>query len=227
MTFPERPADAFDALAEECEQVSKTVLSLSEDDFARPTRCTAWNVKELLGHMWRDIDRINFAIEHPADEVDADAVSYWTRYDPVGDAPDVAARGKETADRFATGSELAQDWDRHWRDTIDRARLLPPDRIVVTWGPKLTLVELVKTRVLEITVHRLDLDDALGHKGWGTDQAVAIVDEILVGLLGQDPPPELEWDAIEFIEKGTGRQPLTDEEREALEELADRFPLLA
>jgi len=39
-------ADPLEALAEECEEVSKIVLDLPEADFARPTRCTAWNVKE-------------------------------------------------------------------------------------------------------------------------------------------------------------------------------------
>src|SRR5207244_315103 len=51
-------ADPFEALRTECEEVSKKVLALSEDDFAKPTRLAAWKVKELLGHMTRGVDRI-------------------------------------------------------------------------------------------------------------------------------------------------------------------------
>ena len=39
------PADALEALQEECAEVSKIVSGLSEGDFSRPTRCAAWNVK--------------------------------------------------------------------------------------------------------------------------------------------------------------------------------------
>ncbi|TMK96758.1 MAG: hypothetical protein E6G40_10105, partial [Actinobacteria bacterium] len=58
-------ADPLEALAEECEEVSKIVLDLPEADFDRPTRCTAWTVKELVGHIYRDVDRINTALSTP------------------------------------------------------------------------------------------------------------------------------------------------------------------
>ena len=86
--------------------------------------------------------------------------------------------------------------------------------------------DFLKTRVLEVTVHRMDLEDALGRKGWGTDRAVSIVDDTLEGLLGEQPPSELEWDVVDFIEVGAGRRPLTEEERRILGALADRFPLI-
>ena len=43
----------------------------------------------------------------------------------------------------------------------------------------------------------MDLDHALGRKGWGTDAGVSIVDDILVGLLGKEPPDALDWDAVD------------------------------
>jgi hypothetical protein len=51
--------DPVEALRDECELVSQTVLGLAEDRFAGPTRLPAWNVKELLGHMYRDIDLLD------------------------------------------------------------------------------------------------------------------------------------------------------------------------
>ena len=222
-----RVADPLEALREECEEVSKIVLSLSEEDFAKSTRLPAWNVKELLGHMYRDIDRTNTALSTPPPaEITADSVSYWRSYDPVHDAPAIADRAKEVAARHETGQALAEGWDEMWRRALDAASAADRSRLVVTWGPMLTFDEFLKTRVLEITVHRMDMEDALGRKGWGTDLAVSIVDDILEGLLGEQPPSDLEWDVVDFIETGTGRRPLTAGERSVLGPLADRFPLL-
>jgi uncharacterized protein (TIGR03083 family) len=227
LRLPGEAPDVIEALREECEQVSATVLALPEDDFTRPTRCTAWNVKELLAHMYRDVDRLNFALTEAApSEPDSDSVSYWRSYDPLADAPDIADRAKELANTHATGAFLAEAWDEMWRRTLDSAASADRARVVVTWGPALSIDEFLKTRVLEITVHRMDLEDALGRKGWGTDQAISIVDDILVGLLGQEPPEELDWDVIDFIETGCGRRELTEGERELLGPLAKLFPLM-
>ena len=220
--------DPVEALHGECELVSQLVLGLPEEDFAKPTRLPAWNVKELLGHMTRGVDRINVFLDAPPPPAaDADAISYWTRYDPVTDSPAVAARGKAVADEFESGQQLAAAWDETWRRATGRAATEDRSRLVeVSWGPALTLDEYAKTRVLEVTVHRMDMENALGLKGWGTDDAISIVDEVLVGLLGEEPPTELEWDAVDFIDTGTGRRDLTDAERQILGDLADRFPLI-
>jgi uncharacterized protein (TIGR03083 family) len=222
-----RVADPLDGLREECEEVSKLALSLAEEDFARRTRLPAWNVKELLGHMYRDVDRINTALATPPPpEATHDAVTYWRSYDPATDGPAIAERSKELASRYQTGAGLAEAWDEMWRTALDHASRADRARLVVTWGPAMTLDEFLKTRVLEITVHRMDMEAALDRKGWGTDQAVSIVDEILEGLLGEQPPSDLEWDVVDFIETGTGRRPLTAGERAILGALANRFPLL-
>lgn len=220
-------ADPLEALREECEEVSKIVLALSEEDFSRPTRCTAWNVKELVAHMYWGVNRATRSLGEPAPEAaDTDSISYWRSYDPLEDAPGVAGRATERAVEYATGRELAAGWDELWRRVVDSAGREDRGRIVSTWGPTLTLDDFLKTRVLEITVHRMDLQDALGEKGWGTDQAISIVDDTLEGLLGEEPPSDLEWDVVDFIEAGTGRRPLSSEERDILGPLADRFPLL-
>lgn len=227
MRLPGEAPDVIEALREECEQVSATALTLPEDDFARPTRCTAWDIKELLAHIYRDIDRINFGLTQPAPpEPDTDSVSYWRSYDPLADGPDIADRAKELAGKHATGRALAEAWDEMWRRALDTAVNTDRERVIVSWGPALNFDEFLKTRVLEITVHRMDLEDALGRKGWGTDQAISIVDDILVGLLGQEPPEELDWDVIDFIETGCGRRELTEGEREMLGPLAKLFPLM-
>jgi uncharacterized protein (TIGR03083 family) len=223
--------DAIVALREECEAVSELVKRLDESDFAKPTRCSEWNLKELFAHVLRDIDRINVALDNPAPgRVTHDAVSYFGSYDgtPGGDAAaGVAQRSKELAAQYPQGAALRDAWDALWPGTLDRAAATDRARLVVTFGPAMALDEYLKTRVLEVTVHRMDLQDALGERGWGTDSAVSIVDDILVGLLGTEPPRTLEWDVVDFIEAGTGRRSLTDAERKKLGvRLSKKFPLL-
>lgn len=221
------PADALEALREECGEVSKIVLDLSEEDFSRPTRCSAWNVKELLAHMLWGLNRAKRSLGEPAPEAaDTDSVSYWRSYDRMEDAPAIADRASQRAVQYPSGAALANAWDEMWREVVESSALQDRDRVVSTWGPTLTLDEYLKTRVLEITVHRMDLEDALGRKSWGTDQAISIVDDTLEALLGEEPPSDLEWDVIDFIEVGTGRRPLIDEEAKVLGSLAERFPLL-
>jgi uncharacterized protein (TIGR03083 family) len=222
--------DPIVALREECAEVSAIGARLDDPDFARPTRCPLWNLKELIGHLYRDVDRINQALDNPAPpEETHDSITYFRSYDPTpggADATGVAERSKEVAARYATGRDLVDAWNELWPRTLDRAAEADPSRLVVTFGPALTFEEYLKTRVLEVTVHRMDVEDALGVRGWGTDSAVSIVDDILVGLLGTEPPRSLDWDVVDFIETGTGRRELTDEERTKLGvRLAKRFPL--
>lgn len=104
--------DPLEALRGECERVSDVARGLSEEDYARPTRCTAWNVKELLAHIYRDVDRINVALSTPGPtEPNTDAVSYWRAYDPIADAADIADRAKELAAAHPSGKDLAAAWE--------------------------------------------------------------------------------------------------------------------
>src|SRR5215204_114438 len=109
------PRDIVDVLAEECDAAARAALDLTDADFARPTRCDAWDVRALLGHLWRDVDRILVYTAAPApDHADSDVVAYYrSGYDPVVGAPDVAKRAIEAADAFADGGELAVGFDEH------------------------------------------------------------------------------------------------------------------
>jgi uncharacterized protein (TIGR03083 family) len=223
----EAATDPLEVLRGECRQVSDSVLTVPDEDFARPTRCTAWNVKELLGHLYGDVDRINVALSVPGPaEPNTDSVSYWRSYDPIADAPDIADRAKELAAAHPTGKSLAEAWDEMWPRALETAEQSDRSRVVVTWGPALTLDEFLKTRVLEVTIHGADLADGLGRPPWATDEGLRITNEILRTLVGADLPPQLDWDDLTLMEKGSGRTPITSEERRVLGALADRFPLM-
>jgi uncharacterized protein (TIGR03083 family) len=216
-----------DVLEAECERVAEVVLGLAPDAFALPTRCPPWDVKALLGHVYRDVDRILQYRDEPAGAPDTTAITYWRSYDPVADGPDIAARAIEVADGYDGGQDLARAFDRRWREAVAAARAMKPDRPIATFRPTLRLDEYVRTRVLELAVHGLDLARALDRAPWITPGAADVVRTILVGLLGAAPPAELGWEGVTFIESGTGRRGLTDAERAALGERAARFPLLA
>ena len=63
------------------------------------------NLKELLAHMYRDVERLIVGLrQDPPGEPDADAVTYWTAYDPVADAVDIADRAKLRAASYGTSS---------------------------------------------------------------------------------------------------------------------------
>jgi uncharacterized protein (TIGR03083 family) len=223
------PADCVDVLASECATLSTVVLRLEEDDFGRATRCPPWDVKALLAHVWRGVDRIAvYTAAPPPDEPDSDAISYFRRgYGPIVEASDVADRAIEVAARFATGVDLARDFDDRWRQVADAARTMPRERLVRTFGPCLRLDEYVCTRVLEVSVHGLDLAHALGREPWLTPSAAALVRGMLVAMLGAEPPPELGWGDAPFFETATGRRPPTAEERRILGRLADELPLFS
>jgi hypothetical protein len=65
----------------------------------------------------------------------------------------------------------------------------------------------------------------LGRAPWASQQGLRVTRAVLLGLLGDPLPDGLAWDDITLAEKGTGRQPLSDFERDSLGPLADRFPL--
>jgi uncharacterized protein (TIGR03083 family) len=218
--------DTIDALRAECEALSRTLADLSDEDFAKPTRLPAWNVKELVAHLYRDVDRINVALSQPPpDAVTADSVSYWRSYDPAADGKDIAARSTELAAGYPTGHELARAWEEMWPTAVAEAERADRNRLIVTWGPGMTFEEFLRTRVLELAVHRMDLHAALGLPQEPTEGGSEITLRILRGLLRDDLPPGL-WDEATFVEKATGRLPVTDEEAAALGKLSRSFPLL-
>ena len=219
-----RPDIVF-VLAGECAQVSEVVLRLSEPQFALATRCPPWDVKGLVAHLWRDIDRIaSFLTEPPAGERTSDAVTYFRSYDPVVEGPGIAQRSLEVAALFADGADLARSFDDHWRACVQAARSEEPGRLLQTRLVGIRLDDFCATRVLEVAVHGLDLADALSREPWITPAGTEVTTGILRSLLGADPPPA--WDDRAFIEIGTGRRALADEDRAPLGDLAARFPLL-
>lgn len=214
-------------LKAECDAVHAVAALLTDEEFSSASRCSPWDVKDLLAHMWRDLFRIPTALDAPEpSHADVDAVTYWTSYDPKTDAHRIAKHATETSAEYSTPAELVVAFQEISTRTFDLATQHPPQRrIALWWGPRLRLDEFLKTRVLEMVVHGLDLTDALNRDPVSTTEGLAVTTGILDGLLDDPRPPH--WTPHEYIRKGTGRQPLSSDDRQSLGDAADRLPLLA
>jgi hypothetical protein len=82
--------------------------------------------------------------------------------------------------------------------------------------------DLVRTLIVEAAIHHLDLVVALD-RPLPSARPLRVVRETLDGLLGEPLP--LSWDDVTYARAGTGRTALSEEDRDALGPLADRFPL--
>jgi hypothetical protein len=135
-----------------------------------------------------------------------------------------------TAQRGAAGLDpagLQAAFDRAWRSTVAAAAVAPPGRRVRTrHGDLMLLTEFMRTRVLELAVHGLDLAAGVGREPWLTGAAAGVVEELILAgqgraaaVLGQ----QLGWDRAVLIAKATGRSPLTAAERRAVEDSGLRW----
>jgi uncharacterized protein (TIGR03083 family) len=221
------PSDLLTTLDAECRLALGVVTELTDADFSSPTRCPPWDVRVLIGHMIRDLDRVVTYLEEPAPDAAAtDAITYFSSYDPRAEGAAITASSTETADRYGSAAALVMGLEETLRRCLDRAGAEDPGRILRTRLTTIRLDEFLKTRILEIGVHGLDLADALERDPWLTGAAGRVILEILRGLLGDDPSSSLGWSDLVFIETGTGRRALTDGERTFLGPLAEAFPLL-
>ncbi|MEH1166541.1 maleylpyruvate isomerase N-terminal domain-containing protein [Micromonospora sp. CPCC 205539] len=110
------------------------------------------------------------------------------------------------------GPVLSADLYRAWRDTDAAVAAAPTERVVRTrHGDAMRLAEFLRTRVVEVGVHGLDLAAALDRPPWLTPQAAAVIADLLTG--GRSVPAGLGWDELTVIRKTTGRAELTGPER--------------
>jgi hypothetical protein len=203
----------------------------------RPSRCAGWAVADVLYHQLLDARRALRTFASPADgPADCDDVSYWTDYAPGGGGP-----GEDGAPGYAAESAAHARYVRiaaaayppgtlawEWSETAAaacRAARACEHAAVTTQGHVLTVADFAATLAVEAAVHYLDLTVALPGAPAPDPASLALVRRVLDGLLGAPVPAA--WDDVTAALKGTGREPLTDADRQALGSLATRFPLFA
>lgn len=198
------------ALVMELDALDAVVQAIGPADLARPTRCDAWSLELLLAHLVRGVDRLRayLAEEFPSEPPSIGWLSYWTTSAVVADSASITERARQFA---ADVNDRAVS--RVWRDVHERAlqvvHAAPPDRGVPTPFGVLRLDHYLPTRVLEVTVHGLDVRHALGLEEVATPEALTITATILDNLLPGDRAPGNE-DDLDFVLAATGRTPSDD-----------------
>ena len=224
-------AAVLDALGAGYGQVTDLVTGLGEAELMRPSGCAGWAVTDVLYHQLLDAQRALVAFATPVTEPpDRDDVTYWAAFAPrPGEAGARAQAGAAAHARFVRVAASAYPpgtLARLWSETaaaVCRAARACGATAVATQGHVLRPVDLTATLAVETAVHYLDLTVNLPAAPPPAPAPLALVRRVLDGLAGVPLPAS--WDDAGAAVKGTGRVPLTDEDRAWLGPLAGRVPL--
>ena len=198
----------WEAFTGECEAVDRTLADVTDDDWGRPA-LGVWNLAELVAHLARGVGRVHAYLDQdPGGEAPAcDRVGYYRLGGGPEEARAVARRARELAAATRPGALPAAFTDA-WRQSAERAAQLPPDRLIATAHGPMELREYVATRVLETTVHHLDVLRALERPPVATPAAGRLTMALLEGLLGGRRPRN--FGRMRFILAATGRLEVDD-----------------
>ena len=216
--------DSLRLLSTAYRDVAGVLGSLTPEQAWEPTGCAGWSVVDLGFHLLSDARRALVALNTPAERpADTDAVDYWRAWHPPEPGDDVELWTTRVAasvhgglpgvsGRYAETSAAA---------LVAAARVRPRD-LIGTQGRVLTVADFLSTLTVEAAVHHLDLVLRLDRPGPAAGP-LAEVRRVLEGLAGTPLPPR--WDDVTAARRGTGREPLTDDDRAGLGAGAAAFPL--
>jgi uncharacterized protein (TIGR03083 family) len=203
----------LDAFRSECAAIDQTLADVPTDAWTR-TALGSWTLAELVAHLVRGVSRLTAYVDRAVEGGEA-AVDRFTYYEGVREmAADVAARAVDEA-RKVDAETLPALFVEAWQADADLAESLPADRLILTIRGPMRADEYVATRVLEVTIHHMDLRRALDLPANPTPEAGRLAMELLEGMLGAPHPHNM--GRVRFLLTATGRMPSDD----------DRFPLLA
>ncbi|MCX2181194.1 maleylpyruvate isomerase N-terminal domain-containing protein [Streptomyces sp. SKN60] len=204
------------------------VAGLAEEDFARPSGCTGWLVRDLVCHLVIDAQDVLITLATPAGpdaEPTRDAASYWEVSDrpPTGDDP-LDALTVRLAAAYQDPGLLTFHLDDVGSAAGRAAVLADPKLLVETKGEVLTVADYLGAYVLEWTLHHLDL---IAHLPGGPPAppatTLAAARALLSRVAGAELPRELsDTDALLV---GTGRRAPDEAERAAFAAAGVRIPL--
>ncbi|WP_190089358.1 maleylpyruvate isomerase N-terminal domain-containing protein [Streptomyces melanogenes] len=202
------------------------VADLPDEDFARPSGCTGWLVRDLVCHLVIDAQDVLITLATPADtEPTVDAVTYWK----VEDRPPT---GEDPLDALTVRLAAAYQEPRLLKFHLDdvgsaagrAARLADATARVGTQDEVLTVGDYLSAYVLEWTLHHLDLIAHLPEVPGPPVEGLARTRAMLEEIAGAAFPASLtDTDALLI---GTGRRAPTAAEKAELGELAARLPFV-
>ncbi|MEW1826999.1 maleylpyruvate isomerase N-terminal domain-containing protein [Streptomyces sp. NPDC088196] len=202
------------------------VADLSDEDFARPSGCAGWLVRDLVCHLVIDAQDVLITLVTPAKtEPTRDAVTYWTvtRTPPTGDDPLDAL-----IVRLAAAYEEPWLLKFHLDDVGSAAgrgaRLADPDLRVSTQDEVLIAGDYLSAYVLEWTLYHLDLVAHLPDAAGPSAEVLVGARELLERIAGAAFPSSFSDTAALLV--GTGRRAPTEEEKAQLGTLDAKLPLV-
>ncbi|MEU3661104.1 maleylpyruvate isomerase N-terminal domain-containing protein [Streptomyces sp. NPDC032940] len=202
------------------------VAGLPDEDYAKPSGCAGWLVRDLVCHLVIDAQDVLITLVTPADaEPTVDAVTYWKTGDrpPTGDDP-LDALIVRLAAAYEDPRLLAFHLDDVGSAAGRAAGLADPGARVSTQGEVLTAGDYLTAYVLEWTLHHLDLIAHLPEVPGPPAEALAHSRAALERIAGAAFPASFtDTDALLV---GTGRRAPTRAEEGALGGLGARLPLV-
>ncbi|MFD0648732.1 maleylpyruvate isomerase N-terminal domain-containing protein [Streptomyces malaysiensis subsp. malaysiensis] len=202
------------------------VAELADEDFARPSGCTGWLVRDLVCHLVIDAQDVLITLVTPTDaEPTRDAVTYW-------EVADTSPAGDDPLDALIV--RLAAAYEEPWLlkfhlDDVGSAAgraagLADPALRVGTRDVVLTAGDYLSAYVLEWTLHHLDLIAHLPGAAEPPAESLAGSRLMLEEIAGAAFPAS--WSDKDALLVGTGRRAPADAERAELGDLAAKLPFV-
>ncbi|KAK1185144.1 maleylpyruvate isomerase N-terminal domain-containing protein [Streptomyces sp. NBS 14/10] len=202
------------------------VAELADEDFAQPSGCAGWLVRDLVCHLVIDAQDVLITLVTPTEaEPTHDAVTYWAVSDtpPTGDDP-LDALTVRLAAAYEEPGLLTFHLDDVGSAAGRAAELADPALRVSTQDMVLTAGDYLRAYVLEWTLHHLDLIARLPNMAQPPAEGLARSREMLEKIAGAAFPAS--WSDKDALLVGTGRRAPTDAEKAELGELAAKLPLV-
>ncbi|MGW6932269.1 maleylpyruvate isomerase N-terminal domain-containing protein [Lentzea sp. NPDC054927] len=198
------------------------VRELTDDDFAQPSGCEGWLVRDLVCHLVIDAQDVLITLVTPtADAVTHDAVTYWKVSHERSDDP-LSALTVRLAAAYGEPWMLKHHVDDVGQAALRAAQFADPLLKVSTQDMVLCTSGYLGAYVWEWTLHHLDLVLHLPHVAGPPTETVARCREMLEQIAGAFPAS---WSDEDVLLVGTGRRAPTEAERAELGSLQIPFVL--
>jgi hypothetical protein len=215
-----------DLFAQSWAALRQAVADLKDEDFAQPSGCAGWLVRDLVCHLVIDAQDVLITLVTPTgEEPTRDAVTYWTIAEtpPDGDDP-LAALTVRLAAAYEDPALLKFHLD-DVGSAAGRAAKLADRRVRVrTQDEVLTAGDYLDAYVLEWTLHHLDLIAHLPNVAGPSAESLTRTRAMLERIAGASFPAS--WSDTAALLIGTGRRAPTDAEQAELGDLAGKLPLV-
>jgi hypothetical protein len=215
-----------DAFSRSWTALRTAVAELPDEDFARPSGCTGWLVRDLACHLVIDAQDVLITLVTPAATAPTrDAATYWGVADtpPTGDDP-LDALTVRLAAAYEQPGLLKFHLDDVGSAAGRAADLADPGLRVGTRGEVLTAGNYLCAYVLEWTLHHLDLVAHLPAAAGPPAEGLARSRELLERIAGAAFPAS--FSDTDALLVGTGRRAPTGAEQTDLAGLAANLPLI-